>query len=654
MPVQMVSNVEANTVTVAGVVGSKADILNGVYDPMNGVLYNGKPLFQKRDDPDKWLRFNTLHNWCVSPTSSKDANDVMCWCSSINSGMDLPTKVDKWKINLNGAEDEWQEHPPMRCFDSSSRMADRFSNTRQYESMAQGQVVGQGQAVLADEQAQLVTSQGLWGDIINVLFPWEKEVHREQKEILDKDKIVGIGIGLRRDVSESLLIHEILPGGAASQTHMFQLHDEVIEIDGVNVRKFPLKDVSALIMGRSGTMVSLTIFRKSTGQNALVHVKRAENPVQNALVKFDEELVRSPNHNALGLSQEKLSDLVYLKLPNSGSVTALHTVVILSSRSGEGALEEMAGLLMAGHDVNARDADGCTPIFYAAGSKETMQFLLYNKAEVNITNRLGNSPLHYAAAKNSVECTELLVRYGADRSIRCGIGLTPLQLASSLRKDQAVEYLRKLEKKQLTDLSFSTLPETTLPLNTQLLVAIAAESPVTDGTALSTLIQAGADPNSKDEQTGMYALHLAIFQQSHGAVHVLLMAGAEPGYMQDSDDWRATLLPIACALIGRKVLEQGKGAEKAIDQSMCPPLVLRELLERDCDINSEIFLMDNIFAPLHLAIMNNDVPAAQLLIEMGADLDLVDKHGQTPEELANGGFLIPGTSYPKMCTLFAR
>ena len=148
MPVQMSKkNVEANPVTVAGVVGRKADILNGVYDPMNGVLYNGKPLFQKRDDPDKWLRFNTLDNWCVSPTSSKDANDVMCWCSSINSGMDLPTKVDKWKINLNGAEDEWQEHPPMRCFDSSSRMADRFSNTRQYESMAQGQVVGQGQAV---------------------------------------------------------------------------------------------------------------------------------------------------------------------------------------------------------------------------------------------------------------------------------------------------------------------------------------------------------------------------------------------------------------------------------------------------------------------------------------------------------------------------
>ena len=426
-----------------------------------------------------------------------------------------------------------------------------------------------------------------------------------------------------------------LQGGAASRTGMFLVNDELLEVDGKNVYKQPLSEVSALILGQAGTQVSLTFHRRATGKRMEVSVVRAENPAHHRVFSVvQDDLLRSPNQ------------AVHVEVPRAGQLTALHTVVMLASRSGEEALEEVAGLLVSGHDVNARDADGCTPIFYAAGAARTMQLLLNKRAEVNITNRLGNSPLHYAAAANSLVCVEMLVRYGADRSLRSTIGLTPFQLASSLRKDQAAKYLRALDVRAERTHAFRPLSEKKMSLNLQLLFAISEEGAVTDGVPVSTLLQAGADPNVKEDETGMYALHLAIFQQSPATVRALLVAGAEPGFIQDGGDY---MPPIACALIDRQVT-----MTDTLDQRMFPALVLRELIEGDCDVNSEIFIMDNVLSPLHMAIINNDLAAAQLLIENGADLDYMDKHGQTPEELASGGFLVSQPPAPTIEFLFAR
>ena len=424
-----------------------------------------------------------------------------------------------------------------------------------------------------------------------------------------------------------------MQGGAASRTGMFLVNDELLEVDGKDVYKMPLGEVSGLILGQTGTEVTLTVHRRATGKRLEVIVVRAENPVQTQRVVQD-DVVRMPNR------------AVHVAVPSVGQLTALHTVVMLASRSGEEALEEVAGLLVAGHDVNARDADGCTPIFYAAGAVRTMQLLLNKRAEVNITNRLGNSPLHYAAAANSVVCVEMLVRHGADRGLRSTIGLTPSQLASSLRKDQAAKYLHALDVRAERTFAFQPLSEKKMPLNQQLLFAISEEGPVTDGIPVATLLQAGADSNVKEDQTGMYALHLAIFQQSPAAVRALLLGGAEPGFIQDGGD---CMSPVACALIDRQI-----AMTDTLDQRMFPALVLRELLEGDCDINSEIFILDNVLSPLHMAIMNNDLAAAQLLIEQGADLNYMDKHGQTPEELACGGFLISQPPAQNIHALFAR
>lgn len=229
---------------------------------------------------------------------------------------------------------------------------------------------------------------------------------------------------------------------------------------------------------------------------------------------------------------------------------------------------------------------------------------------------------------------------------RSAIGLTARQLAASLRKDEAAGFLRALEMRAERVFAFRPLPESKMPLNQQLLFAVSEEGPVTDGIPVATLLHAGADPNVKEDQTGMYVLHLAVFQQSPATVRALLLAGAESGYVQDAADCMSA---VACSLIDRQIT-----MTDTLDQRMFPPLVLRELLEGDCDINAEIFIMDNVLSPLHMAIVNNDFAATQLLIEQGADLDLMDTHGQTPEELANGGFLIHQPRPSTLSTLFAR
>jgi hypothetical protein len=108
-------------VTVAGVEGRRADELNGLYET-TGDLYNGKPLFRKRNDPGgacEWLRNNNHNEWAFSTTAQKDYYAGSS-CHSLEVGKDHPTHVNRWKIYANGANESWEEHAPMKCISSHS------------------------------------------------------------------------------------------------------------------------------------------------------------------------------------------------------------------------------------------------------------------------------------------------------------------------------------------------------------------------------------------------------------------------------------------------------------------------------------------------------------------------------------------------------
>src|SRR5438876_1298398 len=88
--------------------------------------------------------------------------------------------------------------------------------------------------------------------------------------------------------------------------------------------------------------------------------------------------------------------------------------------------------------VNVRDADGATPLMYAAavGSLDAMNRLLAAGAEVNARNALGSSALTWAA--KDISKVRLLLDRGADVNVTSIPGRTPLLVATMHNPSAAV------------------------------------------------------------------------------------------------------------------------------------------------------------------------------------------------------------------------
>jgi ankyrin repeat protein len=97
-------------------------------------------------------------------------------------------------------------------------------------------------------------------------------------------------------------------------------------------------------------------------------------------------------------------------------------------RSGDAQAIRM--LLNNGADVNARDAEGNSPLILASfyASLECVELLIDKGADVNAGNKAGATPLIRAAT--SYEKTRLLVAAGANVRVRTALGNTPLILAA--------------------------------------------------------------------------------------------------------------------------------------------------------------------------------------------------------------------------------
>jgi ankyrin repeat protein/mono/diheme cytochrome c family protein len=96
----------------------------------------------------------------------------------------------------------------------------------------------------------------------------------------------------------------------------------------------------------------------------------------------------------------------------------------------DGDLRAVRAQLDAGADVNARDADGNTPLLLAAvyAGPECVDMLVKKGADVNAANKLGVTPLHRAAT--NYEKAKLLIDAGANVKVTTKSGRTPLTLAA--------------------------------------------------------------------------------------------------------------------------------------------------------------------------------------------------------------------------------
>ena len=109
----------------------------------------------------------------------------------------------------------------------------------------------------------------------------------------------------------------------------------------------------------------------------------------------------------------------------------------------EAVKQHTSGILRG--DVNAKDKLGVTPLFYAAfkGYKEIAKLLIAEGADVNTKNYYLLTPLHDAADEGRNEIVELLIAEGADVNAKSKGGVTPLDSAVYYGQKETANLLRK-------------------------------------------------------------------------------------------------------------------------------------------------------------------------------------------------------------------
>ena len=236
-------------------------------------------------------------------------------------------------------------------------------------------------------------------------------------------------------------------------------------------------------------------------------------------------------------------------------------------------VEQVQLNISAGANVNATDAMGYTPLFYAAqnGQEDVAELLIAGGANINVKDRTGNTPLHYAAVSGHYDVCRLLLDEGADSSAKNLMGGTAMAMAKAEGHHEIVRLLRDHESDESdTELAepaqLSKLSEATEALFNAVFAG--------DANQVKLQLSKDADINARDRQT-LTPLHVALWYRHEGVAEVLIDKGA--------------------------------------------------------DINAKD---KSGYTPLHFAAIKGNSKSAALLITKGADVNVKSRAGQTPLHLA--------------------
>ena len=184
-------------------------------------------------------------------------------------------------------------------------------------------------------------------------------------------------------------------------------------------------------------------------------------------------------------------------------------------------------LIQHGTDVNSLSSYG-TPLYEAVlqSSMQSAKLLISNGADINKTSKTRETPLHKSTELEYVSLMEVLIRAGADTSIRLQKNeYTPLCVAVEHRKNTALQYLLKSPTREIDIVVNNGIT----PLG------IAAQMENIE--AMRLLMAAGADvnllpPTRESDDENRLTLTPLMIAAKHGhrrAVELLLSKGARAG-----------------------------------------------------------------------------------------------------------------------------
>jgi len=235
-------------------------------------------------------------------------------------------------------------------------------------------------------------------------------------------------------------------------------------------------------------------------------------------------------------------------------------------------------LLEQGADVNAAQGDGTTPLHWAAYRVdiEMATLLLEHGANPSVVNAYGSSPLGEAVKVAAEELVEILLDAGADPSARNADGQTALMLAA---RSGSVPIARML-------------------------------------------IERGVDVSERETWRGQSALIWAADARHPSIVDLLIENGAEVDYRAESIDW-----PSQITAEPRAQYRPVGGLTPLLyaARSGCSDCV-RSIVAAGADIDRPT---PEGMTPLMLALDNEALDTAMLLLDLGANPHLWDWYGRT-------------------------
>ncbi|MGC8743255.1 MAG: ankyrin repeat domain-containing protein [Verrucomicrobiia bacterium] len=321
------------------------------------------------------------------------------------------------------------------------------------------------------------------------------------------------------------------------------------------------------------------------------------------------------------------------------------------------------------------------------GDLETVKKLVGQNPElINLPDREGKTPLHYASAKGQLAVVEWLVKNGANVNARNSSGITPLYLAKGFGKKDVAEFLEKhggsaeIVKPQPANRQIVGTQQPQTGAATKIKSAIVASVEAVKANNLKQLqtilkadpdsvnakdalqltplhwaadygylkiaeflIENGANVNAKTDN-GWTPLHQAVIKLNTNIVRLLISKKADVNAQTSA---KITPLMLACGIaynyeIAKMMIDAGADVKMkdqfgntALSFAASVPDEIRVsemLLKAGADVNPRDIVTG--FTPLHHAALRNNAALAQLLINAGADVNALTTENDTPLVIA--------------------